>query len=632
LLIHRYSFTADARDSVGSADGALAGGAAISGGEVVLNGLGAYVDLPNGILSGLDSITIEVWLTDHNSGSWSRIFDLGNSSGGEGVAGSGTQYLFLTPQSGSGTLRGAITVSGAGAGEQLLEWPGTRLPADVRKHVVWTTDGAAQAGRLYVDGVLVAENNGMTVRPSDLGVTLNNWIGRSQFSADAFLNAEITEFRIYSSALTAAEVQESWGLGPDTNTFHGPVSLVVHPRSQTVAESSPATFTAAYCGSRPVTAQWYRNGAAIPAATNSTLTIPTATLADQGAVYRITLTNTFAGTTYTASSSNAVLTVTADTTPPALVRADSLFPNEVRVTFSEGLASGAALNVAHYVITNASGSLPVTGARFDTTSSNVVLTTGTQTLGARYTLTVNHVTDLSATANPIAPDSQASFVTTEYLAVDVGDPAVAGTLAVVADGFDLAAGGGNVGGTSDQFLFVQRTRTNDFDFEVRVASLTCASAWTRAGLMARDGLATNALFAASMATPGPAGCHFQSRTSVGGAATMAGSFPANYPDTWLRLRRVGNVFEGLASLDGETWELLGSATIAMSATVQVGFVLTAGAPTGSGAAQFRDAANGSGATVTSLAFPFEPPGPSSRRTALVISEIMYHAGHLERPG
>ncbi len=61
-LIHRYSFTSDASDSVGTEHGTLLGGASISGGAVTLNGSGAYVDLPNGLISSLTSMTVETWL------------------------------------------------------------------------------------------------------------------------------------------------------------------------------------------------------------------------------------------------------------------------------------------------------------------------------------------------------------------------------------------------------------------------------------------------------------------------------------------------------------------------------------------------------------------------------------------
>ena len=624
ILVHRYSFTADASDSVGNQHGTLLGGAVIANGQVVLNGSGAYVDLPNGILSSLEGLTIEVWLTDNNSGNWSRIFDFGNSAGGEDVAGTGTKYVFLSPQAGNGSLRGAITITGGGAGEQILEWSGVRLPAGTLKHVVWSADGASHTGRLYVDGLLVAENPSMTLRPSDLGITSNNWIGRSQFSADAYLKASLTEFRIYDGPLTTAQVQENFSEGPDSCVFAGPVGITSHPQSQTVTELLPVSFTVNFRGARPVRAQWFRNQALIPNATNTTLTLPAATLADNGAAYSVALTNTVTNVMFTVLSSNATLTVLADTNPPALLRAESLYPTEVRVLFSEGVRSDTALNPANYAIGNPAGALDLSAARFGDTAAVVILTTSPQSLGTNYTLTVNGVRDLAVAANVIATNSQTHFMATPFVATDIGNPAPGGVMTVVSNGFDLTTSGASLGGTQDEFTFASQRYTNDFDVQVRLAALGFASAWTRAGLMARDGLTTNARFAAALATPEPAGCHFLSRPAVGANAVMAGFFPINYPDTWLRLRRSGSLFSGYASLDGQTWEFLGAATLALSATVEVGFAASAGVPAATTAAQFRDFSPGAGLVVTNLTLPFEPPGPCSRRTPLVITEIMYH--------
>lgn len=621
-LVHRYSFTSDASDAAGAAHGTLQGGATLSGGAVVLNGSTAFVDLPNGLVSTLTDATFETWLTDNGSGNWSRIFDFGFSTGGEGSSGTGTNYIFLCPQSGSGTLRGGILVNSLG-GEQMVDWAGTRLPVGSLKHVVWTLDASAHVARLYVDGAPVGENAAMTFNPSQLGYTLNNWLGRSQWSGDAYFYGSITEFRIYDTALTAEEVEQNFAWGPEV-AANGPVTVVTHPQSQAVVETRPVTFSVGYGGTPPVRVQWFRNGSAIPGATNDAYTIPVAGLTNNGAIFRAGLTNTHNGTTYSATSGNAMLTVTVDTDPPVLVRAASLYPGEVLVTFSEGLLPSTATNVTNYAITHAGGALAVTGARFGATGSNIVLTTAAQTLGTTYTLTVNHVRDLAAAANLIATNSQATFVASLYVSADIGDPASAGTLTPVADGYDLTSGGAGLGGGSDQFTFGYRSLTNDFDVAVRVDALEFSGAWARAGLMARDGVGADAPFAGSFATPGPAGCHFMSRASDGADAAMAGSFPVSYPDTWLRLRRTGNVFDGFASLDGQTWECLGSATIAMSPDVLVGFVLTAGSADRTTSARFRDDGAGGGVIVTNAPLPFEPLGPSSRRTPLAISEIMYN--------
>ncbi len=619
-LVNRYSFSADASDSVGGANGVLQGGAVISGGAVVLDGSSGYVDLPNGIVSTFSSISIETWLTNNNSGTWARIFDFGNSSGGEDVSATGTQYFFLTPQSGAGTLRGAITI---GSGEQLIDWSGTPLPSGMLKHVVWTADAATQTGRLYVDGVLVGENQALALTPADMGNTLNNWIGRSQWSGDAYLNASVTEFRIYDGALTATEVADNFTFGPDTVKQSGPVQFLVQPKSESVTELAAVTFSTDFSGTPPVGIQWRRNGVNISGATNSTCTF-TAMLTNNGAAYSVVLTNGDLGSAYSVTSTNASLSVTADTTAPRLLHATSLFPNEVRVTFSEGVSDGTGTNAANYSITRSGGSLAVSAARFGSVNSEVILSTAAQSLGTNYTLTVSNVRDRSAAANLIAAGSQTNFIAAAFVMTDIGNPPSAAVQTIIGNGMDVTASGAGISGTSDQFTFTYQSCTNDFDVRVRVASLRFASVWTRAALMARDGLSTNAMFAASVATPGPAGCHFESRESIGAGTTMAGSFPVNYPDTWLRLRRVGNVFDGFASLDGTSWEYLGTSAIAMSNVVNVGFALTAGNSTSNTVAQFRDFASASGGITTNATLPFEPLGPSSRRTALVISEIMYN--------
>jgi hypothetical protein len=45
----------------------------------------------------------------------------------------------------------------------------------------------------------------MTIKPSDLGATTQNWIGRSQFP-DPYLDGRVDEFCIYTRALTSGEI------------------------------------------------------------------------------------------------------------------------------------------------------------------------------------------------------------------------------------------------------------------------------------------------------------------------------------------------------------------------------------------------------------------------------------------
>jgi hypothetical protein len=140
----------------------------------------------------MTDFTIAAWINLDTAATWSRVFDFGDGT---------TRYMFLTPRSGSNTLRFGISTSGS-SGQQRIDTPA--LPANVWKHVAVTLSGTV--GTIHVDGVAVATNANLTLTPGDLGNTTNNWIGRSQFSADPFLDGKIDDFRIYSRALSFAEI------------------------------------------------------------------------------------------------------------------------------------------------------------------------------------------------------------------------------------------------------------------------------------------------------------------------------------------------------------------------------------------------------------------------------------------
>jgi hypothetical protein len=142
--------------------------------------------------------------------------------------------------------------------------------------------------------------------------------------------------------------------------------------------------------------------------------------------------------------------------------------------------------------------------------------------------------------------------------------------------------------------------------------------------MARASLDAGSPFAAALATPGMVGDFFADRTVTNGPAATAGSFPANYPDTWLRLKRVGSVFTGFGSYDGTNWTALGSATITMPGQIYLGLAVASHATNQLTTAQFvHYETTPANAVVATPVNPHEPMGPSSRTTGIVISEIMY---------
>jgi len=215
-LIHRYSFNEavsarTASDSVGTANGAVIGGAAFTGdGKLSFQGTSGYVDLPNGLISALTNATFEVWAAWNGGGAWQRIFDFGNNSNGEGNQGTGLTYLMLTPSSSAGVLRFAISTN-SGGGEVAVTGA-TALTVGQQTHVAVAYDFVAGTEILYVNGQRVA--SGPIAIPLSAINDINVWLGRSNWP-DPYFNGQLDEFRIYSGVLSDAAVAASFVAGPD---------------------------------------------------------------------------------------------------------------------------------------------------------------------------------------------------------------------------------------------------------------------------------------------------------------------------------------------------------------------------------------------------------------------------------
>lgn len=160
------------------------------------------------------------------------------------------------------------------------------------------------------------------------------------------------------------------------------------------------------------------------------------------------------------------------------------------------------------------------------------------------------------------------------LGEDIGPVPVAGSDSVSADGtYTVSASGLDIFTAPDAFRFLHRTMEGDATLVARVAAVSSTDAWTKAGLMIRESTAPDAKFAYVVVTP-RSGVSFGRRTAVGG---MGGSNTVAGPaaPTWIRLTRAGNSFSAFYSADGQAWTQIGSRTIAMGASVEVGLCLTA---------------------------------------------------------
>jgi regulation of enolase protein 1 (concanavalin A-like superfamily) len=390
-------------------------------------------------------------------------------------------------------------------------------------------------------------------------------------------------------------------------------TIVAQPANTTVTEQTTARFTVTLSNFQPPVYRWRSAGIYLAGATNATLTLTNVPLSASGTSYDCVITNTLGSIT----STPAMLTVLRDTNPPTIVQAYNVGLANVTIHYSKAVSPATATNRANYAISPA---LAISGATM-ADSQTVALTVSTLTLGTNYVVTVNGVQDLANSPNTIAPNSQIQFVASTFAPGTIGEPMPAGSTATVNNGITLTAGG-SIGGTADAAPFDYIIQSGNFDFSVRVQSLALTSPWAEAGLMARVTLDPASMFAGVFATPSIAKCFFDSRTTVSASDSPSGAFPVNYPNTWLRLQRVGNQFNGYASFDGSNWVQLGTASLAGN-PVYVGLTAASQNTNETTVAQFLNFGTALSASIGAFNPPGEPLGPSSRHTQFVFSEIMY---------
>ncbi len=271
-LSHRWSFNEASgtvvKDSVGGANGAVIGtpGTVAAGnglwsrdGRSVSIGGGdshtaAYVDLPNHLLSPLTDVTIEGWATINSAQGWGRLFDFGNGQLGELLApggdAQGTNYFILSGQIGTDQNVKRLEYNNGGPVMDIQD-PAVQ---GQRFHYAVVYDSKGNGGlspklSYYKNGVLISEAT--TSRPLSAVDDVNNWLGRSNWTADANLDGGFDEFRMWDTPLNASQIAASATAGPDALPF-------------APAATTPLTFGGDpvwnYSGGVPVSVQINWNG------------------------------------------------------------------------------------------------------------------------------------------------------------------------------------------------------------------------------------------------------------------------------------------------------------------------------------------------------------------------------------
>jgi hypothetical protein len=215
-LIHRYAFDqpgSTARDSVGAAHAMIVGVTKPMPGIVSLSGgQDQYIELPAGVLSGLQDLTIEARVNWRDSrlpggqratGTWERVFDFGSNVLASTGAREGTSYLFLTVNGDWGRPR--LVYSDRGPAGEVWAEAAQPFTANEWTHIAAVLDTTRQRLLLYIDGELVGSGwlRGAMPRIDDR----NNWLGKSQYEVDRNFAGSFDELRIYDRALSSEVIK-----------------------------------------------------------------------------------------------------------------------------------------------------------------------------------------------------------------------------------------------------------------------------------------------------------------------------------------------------------------------------------------------------------------------------------------
>ncbi len=181
----------------------------------------------------------------------------------------------------------------------------------------------------------------------------------------------------------------------DDTPVSEPIVILQEPADQTVLQTRPVTFSVQIQGSPPYTVQWRRNGEPIPEATQVSYTIPSVSLDLNGAAYSVVVSNA----TSSATSRNAVLTVTPDTQAPSLVSATIQDTSAFRLIFDEPLDPAQAGLASGYTATTEEGPLTVVEVELLENGQQVRLVLGQPAAGT-LTIGFNGVRDLAGNLVP----------------------------------------------------------------------------------------------------------------------------------------------------------------------------------------------------------------------------------------
>lgn len=184
----------------------------------------------------------------------------------------------------------------------------------------------------------------------------------------------------------------------------------------------------------------------------------------------------------------------------------------------------------------------------------------------------------AGTSSPSAEIAACAGLPGKWRVADVGEVTIPGYAEYDGRVFSLEGEGENIGGRSDEFLYVHTAMEGDGVITARIRR-PMSSQWTKPGVMMRQSLEADSPHVAVLLQPHWNGS-VVSRAEKGGRSVTGKLEPIGERHVikknrlsspyWVRLERVGDVFSGFMSADGVEWEKLGSVEVRMGKVLQIG--------------------------------------------------------------
>ncbi len=569
-LVGWWKFDYDAIDASFGCNGTTIGNptydAGYFGGSIYLNNANnpdpaddIYASLPNGsVISTLTNSTFAIWVNWIVGGNNQRIFSFSTVP---------ANSMYLAPRASSSApthfqiATGGVTQM-VGYGSNATN-AGTVMPANEWHHLAVTINADSDTFTLYLDGQSVGSLTAATLTPSSLGVTTNNWLGRSEDpTQQRQFQGYLDDFRIYDKALTANEIAQlmvrltAADIYPHHNDPNVPDTPTLKWEAGQNANQHDVYFgtdQAAVADATTATATIYHGRQALDQTTYTPTELPLA----WGQTYYWKVDEIEANGTVNKGN------VWKFTTASFIVVDDfETYSNEAGTTIYETWADCVVNNTGMTV-----------GHLTGNYAERAIIRSGRQAMYMRYdndgSINEGYGPPLEIVGTKLYSEAEREWQTPQDWTInDVNTlrlwfRGLLPTYSTFTKGtttWTMGARCTDITGTADQLHFAYQKLSGNVTITAKVMALTNTSGAAKAGVMIRDTLNADSANVTVVMTPST-GVLFRYRPSAGATTTqVAAQTPLTAPQ-WVKLERNGNTFRAYYSANGNDWTQLGGPTM-----------------------------------------------------------------------